>query len=261
MFQFSIKVFIGNTHPNHCLMMMGHCQNTFFLAVPEQLDPLKAVPIYPVPKYRRILCGGKILLFLRRERGEERVDKIVCLEQLSKSSRQMVKHQWIIFNCQTDQSQMSSIGSPTPLSGPKIDNKIIEWRLQWVDCLYTWRENGRRSNHTKYQQQPGRAYSAQSSVITQQGQNLKLKGWYCFLKRKNGVLSTTKFLRDLLPQRLNAAVELCILFCLTSYNWTCAHWRLSTRKMSDCIETNSVIGVDQLVEKKDLLLTCLGKWP
>jgi hypothetical protein len=28
----------------------------------------------------------------------------------------MVKHQWVIFNCQTDQSRMSSIGSPAPLS-------------------------------------------------------------------------------------------------------------------------------------------------
>jgi hypothetical protein len=40
--------------------------------------------------------------------------------------------------------------------------------------------------------------SAQSSVVTQQGQNLKLKG----------VLNTTKFLRDLLPQRLNAVTAL-----------------------------------------------------
>ncbi len=52
---------------------------------------------------------------------------------------------------------MSSIGSPTPLSGPKIDDEIIESRLRWVDCHYTTRENGRRSIHTKYQQQPGRA--------------------------------------------------------------------------------------------------------
>ncbi len=96
----------------------------------------------------------------------------------------MVKRQWIIFNCQTDQSQMISIGSPTLLSGPKIDDGIIESWLRWVDCHYTWKENGRCSNHTKYQHQPGRADSAQSLVVTQQGQNLKLKNCYCFLKRK-----------------------------------------------------------------------------
>ncbi len=52
---------------------------------------------------------------------------------------------------------MSSIGSPTPLSGLKIDDKIIESRLQWVDCHYTRRDNGRRLNHTQYQWQPGKA--------------------------------------------------------------------------------------------------------
>jgi hypothetical protein len=35
MSQFSIKVYVGYTPPNHCLMMMGHRQNTFFLAAPE----------------------------------------------------------------------------------------------------------------------------------------------------------------------------------------------------------------------------------
>jgi hypothetical protein len=52
-----------------------------------------------------------------------------------------------------------------------------------------------------------------------------------FLKEKMGVLSTTKFLRDLLPQRLNDVVELCISLYLTSYNWTHTYWHLSTRKM------------------------------
>jgi hypothetical protein len=42
----------------------------------------------------------------------------------------MVKRQWNIFNGQIDQSQMSSIGSPTPLSDPKIDEEIIESQLQ-----------------------------------------------------------------------------------------------------------------------------------
>jgi len=39
----------------------------------------------------------------------------------------MVKRQWIIFNVrQTDQSRMSSIGSLTPLSDPKIDDEIVK---------------------------------------------------------------------------------------------------------------------------------------
>jgi hypothetical protein len=35
MSQFSIKVYVGNTPPNHCLMMMGRCQNTFFWPHPD----------------------------------------------------------------------------------------------------------------------------------------------------------------------------------------------------------------------------------
>jgi hypothetical protein len=35
MSQFSIKVYVGNTPPNHCLMMMGHRQNIYFFATPE----------------------------------------------------------------------------------------------------------------------------------------------------------------------------------------------------------------------------------
>jgi hypothetical protein len=69
----------------------------------------------------------------------------------------------------------------------------------------------------------------------------------------------TKFLRDLLPQRLNAFVELCISLCLTSYNWTHAQALVDKKDVLDCIETKSVIGVDQLVEKKDLVRTCLGQ--
>ncbi len=62
-----------------------------------------------------------------------------------------------LLRMQTDQSQMSSIGSPTPKSGPEIDDKIIESQLQWVDCHYTRRDDGRCSNHTKYQWRLGRA--------------------------------------------------------------------------------------------------------
>ncbi len=36
MSQFSIKVYVGNTPQNHCLMMMRHCQNYLFLAAPER---------------------------------------------------------------------------------------------------------------------------------------------------------------------------------------------------------------------------------
>jgi hypothetical protein len=35
MSQFSIKVYVGNTPLNHRLMMMGHCQNNFVLAMPK----------------------------------------------------------------------------------------------------------------------------------------------------------------------------------------------------------------------------------
>ncbi len=93
--------------------------------------------------------------------------------------------------------------------------------------------------------------STQSSVITQQGQNLKLKGCYLFLqiKKKIGVLSTIKFLRDLLPQRLNAVTALCVSLCLTSYTLTCRTMALVNKKdVLDCIEMNSLVRVDQLVE-------------
>jgi hypothetical protein len=77
-----------------------------------------------------------------------------------------------------------------------------------------------------------------------------------------GVLSTTKFLRDLLPQRLNASAALCVSLCLTSYYWTCCTLVLVHNKdVLDCIETNSVVGVDQWVEKRDLVRMCLGKQP
>jgi hypothetical protein len=38
---------------------------------------------------------------------------------------------------------------------------------------------------------------------------------------------------------------------------TLAH--VNKKDVSDCIETNSVIGVDQLIEKKDLVRMRLGK--
>jgi hypothetical protein len=76
-------------------------------------------------------------------------------------------------------------------------------------------------------------------------------------------MSMTKFLRDLLPQRLNAvAAALCVSLCLTSYNWTCRTLGLVNKKdVLDCIEMNSVTRVDQLVEKSYLACTCLGKQP
>jgi hypothetical protein len=39
MYQFIMKVYVRNTPPNHHLMMMGHRQNTFFLAVPKRYLP------------------------------------------------------------------------------------------------------------------------------------------------------------------------------------------------------------------------------
>ncbi len=140
---------------------------------------------------------------------------------------------------QTDQSWMSSIGSPTPFSGPKIDDDIIETWLQWVDCHYTRRANGRRSNHTKYQGQPGRAKQCDKGckpaivawpppskrillnpqLLPNGARTSNLKVAIVFLKRKIlVVLSMTKFLRDLLPQRLNAVTALCVSLYLTSYN-------------------------------------------
>jgi hypothetical protein len=79
-------------------------------------------------------------------------------------------------------------------------------------------------------------------------------------KEKMAVLSTTKFLRDFLLQRLNAVVALCVSFCRTSYTLTCHTLALVNKKdVLDCIETNSVVGVDQLVVGRDLARTCLGK--
>ena len=70
----------------------------------------------------------------------------------------------------------------------------------------------------------------------------------------------TKFLRDLLPQRLNAVVALCVSLCLTSYTLTCCMLALVNKKdVLDCIEINSVVGVDQLVVGRDLARACLGK--
>jgi hypothetical protein len=58
----------------------------------------------------------------------------------------------------------------------------------------------------------------------------------------------TKFLRDLLPQRLNAVVALCVSLCLISYTLTFRMLALVNKKdVLDCIETNSVVGVDLLV--------------
>jgi hypothetical protein len=55
-----------------------------------------------------------------------------------------------------------------------------------------------------------------------------------------------KFLRDLLPQRLNAVAELCVSLCLTSYNWTC--FTLALCHQERCVRLHrdeQVVGVDQ----------------
>ncbi len=144
-------------------------------------------------------------------------------------------------------------------------------------------KNGRCSNHTKYQQQPGRAekcnngckpatvaWPLPSKRILSNPQSLpngartsNSKVAIVFLKKKKlWVLNTTKFLRDLLPPRLNAVAAICVSLCLTSYHCTyCTLGLVDKKDVLDCIETNSVIGVDQLVEKRNLARTCLGKWP
>ncbi len=131
-----------------------------------------------------------------------------------------------------------------------------------MDCNYTRRHNGdiqiTQSTNDNLVEQillnvqslPNRARTSNSKVAI------------VFLKEKTGVLSMKTFLRDLLPQRLNAVVEFCISLCLTSYNWTrdsCTLALVDKKDVSDCIEMDSVVGVDQLVEKKDLVHTCLGK--
>ncbi len=72
---------------------------------------------------------------------------------------------------------------------------------------------------------------------------------------------------DKVPERpLVSEVECChwTLYLIVPHiiqldSRTLAH--VDKKDVSDCIETNSVIGVDQLVEKKDLVCMCLGKWP
>ena len=92
-------------------------------------------------------------------------------------------------------------------------------------------------------------------VVTKRGQNLKLKGCYYFLKKKKmGVLSTTKFLRDLLHQILIAVAALCVSLCLSH-----TLGLVDKKDVLDCKEMNSVIGEDHLVEKRDLVHMCLGK--
>ncbi len=136
----------------------------------------------------------------------------------------------------------------------------------------------RHSNHTKYQQQPLvelrmwqliQAYhcgmvsivkrnSAQSSVVTQQGQNLKLKGCYCFLKRKNGGVEHNK-----VPERPFASeVKWCrwTLYLIVPHIIQLDSHILALvnkKDVSDCIEMNSVVGEYQLVEKRIL---CVRAW-
>jgi hypothetical protein len=92
--------------------------------------------------------------------------------------------------------------------------------------------------------------STQSSVIIQQGQNLKLKGCYCFLRKvKNGGVEHHK-----VPERPFASEVKCChctLYLIVPpiiqldmlHTGTCQQ-----ESASDSIEMNSVVGVDQLVE-------------
>jgi len=76
-----------------------------------------------------------------------------------------------------------------------------------------------------------------------------------------GVLSTTKFLRDLWSQRLNAVAELCVSLCLTSYNWTNCTLAIFVNKKDvlDCIESNSVVGGRSVGKERYFAHTCLGE--
>jgi hypothetical protein len=103
--------------------------------------------------------------------------------------------------------------------------------------------------------------SAQSSGITQWGQNLKLKGCYCFLKRKkSGGVEHNKVPERSFASEIKCCCSSFVSLCLTSYNWTCHTLGLFDKKdMLDCTEMNSVIGVDQLVEKKASYMYVLGQ--
>jgi|694.fasta_scaffold19283_8 hypothetical protein len=76
-----------------------------------------------------------------------------------------------------------------------------------------------------------------------------------------GVLSTTKFSRDLLSQRLNAVAEICVSLCLTSYNWTNRTLSIfiNNKDVLDCIESNSVVGGRSVGRERNLAHTCLGE--
>ncbi len=56
----------------------------------------------------------------------------------------------------------------------------------------------------------------------------------------------TKFLRDLLPQRLNAIIEFCISLIVPHIIQldSCTLALVDKNHVSDCIEMNSVAGVD-----------------
>ncbi len=45
MYKFSIKVYVGNTPQNHCLMMMGHCQSNFFWLRPNKFFVLTCISV------------------------------------------------------------------------------------------------------------------------------------------------------------------------------------------------------------------------
>jgi hypothetical protein len=86
--------------------------------------------------------------------------------------------------------------------------------------------------------------SAQSSIVTQQGQNLKLKGCYCFQKKIGGVE------HNKVPERPFASEVKCCRWTLYLIMPHIIQLDSSTlalvdkNDVSDCIETNSEIGVD-----------------
>jgi hypothetical protein len=95
MSQLIMKVYIGNTPPNHCLMMMGHRQNTFFLprlkdirirTYPQSADTTKKIGVpkkgSPLePRYTGMCTFSTKTFETLTHAIETRARTILCLYQ------------------------------------------------------------------------------------------------------------------------------------------------------------------------------------
>ena len=123
------------------------------------------------------------------------------------------------------QSQISSIGSPTPLSGPKIDDKITKAQLQWEDwSTRRWSLEGRlmtqNINDTMvkqtYMRQRMHAIVEQSLLKPQSFPNrAPQKVVFYLVKKENGGLNTTK-VPETFCQRLNDVAKSFVSLSLAS---------------------------------------------